>query len=360
MRRWWWLAGIAGAGLAALAVAPVQLGLAIAGVAIGERAGIDRTQALPDGLSVALCGTGSPLPEPGRAGPCSVVIAGRHVFMVDAGEGGARNMALMGIPNGAVEAIFLTHLHSDHIDGLPTALLLRWTGAHATTPLPVYGPAGTATVVAGFEQAARIDQRFRTAHHGVRVAPPSGAGGVARVFALPPRGSNAPVRIFAKDGLTITAFRVDHGPVEPAVGYRFDYKGRSVVFSGDTGATPAIVHNARAADLLVHEGIQPRLTQAMSRTLEARHQPELAKITRDILTYHATPEQVADEAQAAGVRHLVFSHVLPQLPSRLIYPAFLGDARRHFGGTTTVGEDGMVFTLPAGRAGMSFMRWPVS
>ncbi len=359
MRAWWLFAGLAGAGLFGFAVAPARVGQAVASAAIVARAGVDRTQELPDGLSVALCGTGSPLPEPGRAGPCSVIIAGRLVFMVDAGEGGARNMALMGIPNGAVEAIFLTHLHSDHIDGLPTALLLRWTGAHATAPLPVYGPAGTATVVAGFGQAARIDQGFRTAHHGARVAPPSGGGGTARVFALPPRGNDAPVRVFAKDGLTVTAFRVDHGPVEPAVGYRFDYKGRSIVFSGDTKATPAIVRNARGADLLVHEGIQPRLTNAMTRTLEARHQPELAKITRDILTYHATPEQVADEAQAAEVRHLIFSHVLPQLPSRLIYPAFLGDARRHFGGTMTVGEDGMVFTLPVGQTGMSFARWPV-
>ncbi len=115
-----------------------------------------------------------------------------------------------------------------------------------------------------------VDQGFRTAHHGAGVVPPSGAGGVPREFSLPPPGDDAPVRVFARDGLTVTAFRVDHGPVEPAVGYRFDYKGRSIVFSGDTSATPAIVRNAHGADLLVHEALQPRLTQAMTATLEAR------------------------------------------------------------------------------------------
>lgn len=340
----------------AVAAAPQAIGRALFGAAIDARAGIDRTADLPDGLHVAICGAGSPLPDPTRAGPCSVVIAGRRMFMVDAGEGGARNMGLMGIPHARIEAIFLTHLHSDHIDGLPPAMLLRWTGANATRPMPVYGPTGTGRVVAGFNQAYTIDQGFRTAHHGEAVAPSSGAGGEAREFALPPPGDWTPVTVFAGDGLKVTAFRVAHGPVEPAVGYRFDYKGRSIVFSGDTSATPAIVRNARGADLLVHEGLQPRLVALMTDTLERREKPGLAKISRDILSYHAAPEAVAAEAQAAGVRHLVFSHTIPQLPSRAIYAAFLGDARRRFDGTVTVAEDGMVFSLPAGTRRMDYHR----
>lgn len=357
MRTYWWIAG-AGVMLLAIAAAfPVMLGGRIAAAAMGARAGIDATRDLPDGLHVALCGTGSPLPDPTRAGPCNVVIAGPHIFVVDAGEGGARNMALMRIPNGRVAAIFLTHLHSDHIDGLPPMMLLRWTGANAHSPVPVYGPIGTARVVDGFNRAYAIDQGFRTAHHGAAIAPPSGAGGAAREFALPPQRDWSPVPVFARDGVVVTAFRVDHGPVEPAVGYRFDYKGRSIVFSGDTSATPSIARNARGADLLVHEALQPRLTALLTATLERRHQPALARITRDILDYHATPEEVAAEAKAAGVQHLVFSHTIPQLPSPLMYSAFLGDARRHFDGTMTVGEDGMVFSLPAGGKGMAFHRW---
>lgn len=357
--RWWWLGAGGLAAVLTAAAFPAALGRSLAGAAIGARAGVDATRELPDGLHVALCGAGSPLPDPTRAGPCSVVIAGHRMFMVDAGEGGARNMVLMRIPNGRVEAVFLTHLHSDHIDGLPPAMLLRWTGANATSPVPIYGPTGTAGVVAGFNAAYATDHGFRTAHHGAAIAPPRGAGGIGRDFALPPPGDGSPVRVWEGDGVTVTAFRVDHGPVEPAVGYRFTYKGRSVVFSGDTSATPAIVRNARGADLLIHEGLQPRLVGLMTTTLERRQAHGLAKITRDILDYHATPEEVAAEAQAAGVRNLVFSHTIPQLPSPLMYPAFLGDARSRFDGTIIVGEDGMVFSLPAAGGTMALRRWPV-
>lgn len=355
----WGGAAIALAVVLGLAAFPAPAGRFLAAQVVNARAAVDATQHLPDGLHVALCGSGSPLPDPSRVGPCSVVIAGKHLFVVDAGEGGARNMTLMGIPAGRVEAVFLTHLHSDHIDGLGPMMLLRWTGANATAPLPIHGPAGTGRVVAGFDEAYAIDAGFRTAHHGLAVAPPSGAGGKAMPFALPPRGDGTPVRVYAADGLTVTAFRVDHGPVEPAVGYRFDYKGRSLVMSGDTVATPSLVRAARGADLLVHEALQPRLVALLTRALERRNQPGLARITRDILTYHTTPEQAADEAQAAGVKNLVFSHLIPQLPSRAVYPAFLGDARQRFNGTMTIGEDGMVFSLPAGGKGMELRVWPV-
>lgn len=312
------------------------------------RAGRDVTAGLPDGLHVILCGTGAPLPDPGRAGPCSVVIAGEHLFVVDAGEGGARVMNWLGVPPGDIEGVFLTHFHSDHIDGLGALMLMRWTGAGATAPVPIHGPQGVEAVVAGFNAAYATDNRYRTAHHGLVITPPQGAGGVAAPFALPPPGQGDMVGVLDVDGVRITAFRVDHGPVKPAVGYRFDYKGRSVVFSGDTRATPLLVAAAKGADLLVHEGLQPRLVAILTRALEAKGKRSLAQITRDILSYHTTPEQAADEAREAGVRALVFSHILPAASSRLVYPAFLGDAARHFAGPIWVGEDGMMFSLPSG------------
>jgi ribonuclease Z len=336
-----------------------EIGAALLGQAFAQRAGVDTIQDLPDGLHVALCGTGAPLPDPHRAGPCNVVIAGKHIFVVDSGESAAKHISLMGIPNGRIEAVFLTHFHSDHIDGLGPMMLLRWTTNAASSPLPIYGGPGVDNVVTGFNAAYRLDAGYRTAHHGPAIAPATGAGGVAHTFTPPPRGSNDNVVVYEHDGLRVTAFSVDHGPVEPAVGYRFDYKGRSVVFSGDTAASTALVVNAKGADLLVHEGLQPELVKLMTKALVAQHQAGTAQITRDILTYHTTPEVAAQEAQAAGVRHLVFSHVLPPLPFRSSYPAFLGKARRKFGGSIIVGEDGMIFSLPAGGRGMTFDRLPV-
>jgi ribonuclease Z len=357
-RVWLALGAALALGICGFAVARASIGAWLLGRMFDSRAGVDIRASLPDGLHVALCGTGSPLPDPTRAGPCSVVIAGRHIFVVDAGEGGARTMGLMTIPHGDIDALFLTHLHSDHIDGLNPIALMRWTSGARTTPLPVYGPAGTDRVVAGFNAAYAIDDGFRTAHHGTRVAPPSGAGSTAHVFAAPPPGSLDPVVVYEGDGVRVTAFRVVHPPVEPAVGYRFDYKGRSVVFSGDTTAAPALVRAARGADLLVHEGLSPRLTALMTRSLDGRNAP-VQQITRDILDYHADPAMAAAEAQRAGVRNLVFSHTIPSMPIRIAYPAFLGDARSRFSGTIIVGEDGMLFSLPAGQRGMAFSRYPV-
>ncbi len=319
-----------------------------------QRVGRDVTAGLPDGLHVILCGTGSPLPDPTRAGPCTLVIAGRHLFVVDAGEGSARNLASFGVPMGRIEGVFLTHFHSDHIDGLGPLMLLRWAGSAATAPLPVHGPVGVEQVVAGFNAAYMQDNGYRTAHHGAAIVPPGGAGGSAQPFAI----ADAPLVVLDSDGLKITTFSVNHHPVSPAVGYRFDYRSRSVVLSGDTAVSPSLDRAASGADLMVHEALQPKLVKLLTDALVARGQANTAQITRDIIGYHSTPEQAADSAQAAGVRHLVLNHIVPPLPLRFAYPAFLGDAHRHFAGPITVGEDGMMFSMPIGSADITQRKLP--
>ncbi len=309
---------------------------------ITANAGRDATIGLSDGLHVVLCGTGSPLPDRRHAGPCTLIIAGTHLFVVDAGEGGARTLGAIGMPIGRIEDLFLTHFHSDHIDGLGPLLLLRWSGRPSLTPLPVHGPPGVEQVVAGFNLAYKLDDGYRTAHHGPALMPPSGAGGTALPFAI----GAAPVVVLDRDGVRVTAFPVNHGPVGPAVGYRFDYKGRSVVLSGDTAPTPSLVAAARGADLLVHEALQPRLVALITQALVVKGVANTAQITRDIVNYHSSPEQAADAARAAGVKALLLNHLVPAMPFAYAYPAFLGDAADHFGGPITVGEDGMMLSLP--------------
>lgn len=310
--------------------------------------GRDMVPGLPDGLHLALCGTGSPFPDPTRAGPCSAIIAGERLFIVDTGEGSARNLAYMGIPAARIEAILLTHFHSDHIDGLGPFMLQRWGTGTFQTPTPVYGPPGVDKVVEGFRAAYVLDFGYRVAHHSDRIMPPGGSGGKGMVFNLPASGPADTVTVLDSGGLKITAFRVNHAPVEPAVGYRFDYKGRSIVISGDTSVSPSLVHAAQGADILVHEALQPAMVKLLQTEFDGRNMPHVGHIMRDILNYHTTPEEAAAQAARAGVRELVLNHIVPPLPLRYAYPAFLGDAARHFDRPITVGEDGMLFSLPAG------------
>lgn len=299
---------------------------------------------LPDGLHVAVCGSGGPFPDGDRGAPCTAVIAGKRLFIVDTGEAAARTLGRMGIAGDSV--VLLTHFHSDHIDGLGNVAMQRWAGGNLPTPLKLYGPPGVEQVAAGFTQAYVADSSYRTAHHGEGVAPPSGAGVVARPFAFPD-GQDSVV-VLEEDGVKITAFRVDHGPVEPAVGYRFDYKGRSVVISGDAAPSPAVTRFAKGADLLVHEALSPRLVGLIEKAALKAGNTKRAKIMNDILNYHTTPDQAADIATKAGAKALLLNHIVPPLPLRALEGPFVGKARQIFTGPLWLARDGDLISLPAG------------
>lgn len=324
-----------------------QIGEAMFRQAVQENVGRDRAAELPDGLHVFVCGSGSPMPDPLRAGPCLGVVAGDHVIVVDAGSGGPRRLARMGFPVGRIDKVFLTHLHSDHIDSLGELMLQVWVGGSRVQPLPIAGPQGVEDVVAGFNAAYRIDSTYRTAHHGAEVANPAGFGGVAEVIAAPPGPGKAMV-IHDQDGVRITVIGVDHAPVETAFGYRIDYKGRSVVISGDTTYSDELVAAAKDVDVLLHEALQPVMVAQMRDAAAAKGQPNIAKVMGDILDYHASPEDAARAAAAANAKALVLYHIVPPLPSSLLDAAFLGDAPANYKGTIRVAEDGLLISLPAG------------
>jgi ribonuclease Z len=300
---------------------------------IAER-GIERSlsaepfAALQDGISLALCGAGGPLPDPKRSGPCVAVQAGKLHLVIDAGSGGARNLTRMRFPLGNIDALLLTHFHSDHIDGMGELAMLRWVNAANAAPLPVLGPPGTAQVVAGFNGAYAADARYRSAHHGDVVAPLSGHGMQASEF-------------------TVRMFAVNHAPVDPAVGYRIEYGGRSVVVSGDTARSTSLETVAKGADLLVHEALSHEMVGAMHRAAEAAKRPIIAKVTTDIPGYHSSPVDAAKSATAAGVQHLLLYHVVPPLMLPGMEAAFLQGVPEAFSGPVTLGVDGSLFNLPA-------------
>lgn len=300
---------------------------------------------LPDGLNVAVCGAGGPFPDHDRGGPCTAVIAGKHMYIVDTGEAAGRTLGRMGLFGGDF-VVLLTHFHSDHIDGLGNVALQRWGGGNLTTPLPLYGPTGVERVAAGFTEAYALDSGYRTGHHGPTVMPPSAAGIAPHAFAIP-EGLDSVV-VLEEDGVKITAFTVNHGPVGPAVGYRFDYRGRSVVISGDTAPSPVLAKYAKGADLLVHEALSPTLVNLIRSASLKVGNAKRAQIMVDIQNYHTTPEQAADIAKKAGVKALLLNHIVPPLPLRALEGPFLGDARKVYTGPLWIARDGDLISLPAG------------
>ena len=300
----------------------------------------------PDGLHLMLCGAGSPLPDPNRSGPCVAVIAGDRFYVVDSGSGSPRVIQQVGLPLSELEAVFLTHLHSDHIDGLGELQMQHWAGGGADAPLPIYGPAGVEAIVDGINLMYGPSRVSRVAHHGEEVVPLAGAGGVARPFVEPKEGELIPL---LKEGdLTVSAFKVNHFPVEPAVGYRFDYKGRSIVISGDTVKSANLEHYSEGVDLLVHEALDSKVVARMAAVSREQGFDRRAKLLDDILGYHATPVEAAEIARDAEVGHLLYYHVVPPLLLAPLEAVFLEGVDEVYEGPVTLGRDGTFIVLPAG------------
>lgn len=313
---------------------------------IERRAVADRSDLLgEDALEVVFCGTGSPLPDPRRGAPCAAVFAGGRGYLVDAGPSAFERIARYRLPTGKLAGVLLTHFHSDHIGGLGEIVLNSWTQGRSE-PLRVYGGKGVETVVKGFLDAYAADSHYRTAHHGAELMPPSGA----RMQPVPVTllGGEGAVPVLDEGGLRIVAFRVQHAPVSPAYGFRFDYKGRSVLFSGDTIATPNVAAVGEGVDVMVHEAVSPSLMRKVADRLEESGDRRRAQLLRDAIDYHTPPVAAAEIANEAGARLLLYTHVVPPVPNRIAERVFLRgvDAVRPEG--TVVGYDGLRVTLPVG------------
>ncbi len=285
-----------------------------------------------DGLQVFMCGTSSPLPDPGRAQACVAILAGESLYLVDAGAGSAQVATLGRLPLERLEAVFLTHFHSDHIAALPEFNLNSWV-AGRPRPLSIFGPPGVSEVVDGLNDAYRLDQTYRVAHHGEQLLPPDLGAMEANLMQA---GT-----VLDLGDLTITSFEVNHDPVRPAVGYRFDYRGRSVVISGDATITPGLVDAASGADLL----LQDALSLPIIKTLEqASAGSRMERIFFDIQEYHAHTRDLSALVEQGGVRQLALYHLVPP-PSNALFEKIFS---RELPEGTIVSEDGMIFELPAG------------
>jgi len=292
-----------------------------------------------DALSAAVCGSRSPIPSPGRAETCILVKAGEEMFVVDIGGGSADNLRSWNILFGKIKAVFLTHLHSDHISDLPALHQGAWILQNKTEKLKVYGPEGVSLVTEGFEKAYELDYDFRSEHHGEAIAPRQYAGFNAKTIDL-----NEPV-LFNKDGLKITAFKVIHEPIKPALGYKFEYKGRSLVITGDTSYAQSVIDNSMGVDVLFHEAQANHMVSVLENFALENGAKLRAKLMADIKTYHTTLIEAADIANKANVKKLVFYHLTPaprNYLTELMFVRGVNEVRKDW----TLAEDGTLVVLP--------------
>jgi ribonuclease Z len=303
-----------------------------------------------DALRVAFCGTSSPLgSDPRSAKSCTMVIAGGKIYVVDIGPEATEVINAWRVPMDRVAGVFLTHFHSDHIGELGEFNMQSW-GQGRAAPLNVYGPPGVERVVNGFMEAYALDQTYRTAHHGADLMNAENWRMIPRAVDFDGAAeAGARKAVALQDGeLTVTAIEVDHAPVAPAYAYRFDYKGRSVMISGDTKKHAGLAEASKGADVLVHEAQAPHLVHLISDAAKAAGNARLVKIFSDILNYHTTAVEAAEIANAAGVKLLVMTHFAPPISNPIARWAFPRgvDAVRPKG--WIMAEDRMLLTLPFG------------
>lgn len=274
-------------------------------------------------IKVTLLGTGAPPPVMNRFGPSILVEAGGQKFLFDAGRGAMQRLAQIKVRWQDVDGVFLTHLHSDHTVGFPDLWLTGWlVGPGRDRPLNVWGPRGTKKMMSHLEQAYEYDIRVRP--YADR-ASPDGA-----VILAEDIGEGV---AFEKAGVKITAFEVDHKPVNPAFGYRVDYGGRTVVLSGDTRVSENLVRYAQGVDVLIHEVVAPETFQRAGTT------PERAK---SIAAQHVTPEQAGEVFSRVKPRLAVYSHILlPTATEQDVIPS----TRTTYSGPLELGEDLMVIEV---------------
>jgi len=305
------------AGAAAMAVLPVA----------GAAASAANRNAAPAGKGTSrliLLGTaGGPTPKPNRAQPAQAIVVDGDCYVIDCGNGVARQMILAGLTLGSIRNVFLTHLHSDHAADYGNLLLIGWA-SDLDSRVDTWGPPPLQEMTRQFLAMNDRDIQVRMLDAGRPPLAPL----------IVPHEVSGPGPVMQDSKVKVTAALVDHGLMKPALAYRFDCPDRSIVFSGDTVPSPALVELAKGADVLVHEVMYlPAIESLIAR------EPNATRLREHLLSSHTTTEQVGQVATQAGVKTLVLTHFVPGGYPFVTDEAWYDAVRPHFSGELIVGRD---------------------
>jgi len=277
-------------------------------------------------MELTLLGTGSPQVDPERRGPAYLIRHHGAEILVDCGSGVTQQLVRAGSRGAAVDAVLLTHLHSDHVVDLYQLVLSSWHQGR-DRPQRIFGPRGTREFVDGLLELWRAEREQRIAHE--KRASTVGLEVEITEFETGP--------LLDERGVAVRAFEVDHRPWRPAFGFAFDAEGRRVVLSGDTVRCDGLLEASRDADVLVQDCFIAReMHLSPGRTEEG---------LRNVASYHALSSEVGRIAADARVRCLILTHFVPTQFDR---PALLAEVRAHYGGPIVLGEDLMQVDIDTG------------
>ena len=273
---------------------------------------------------LVLLGTGGgPRPRKASSAPAQVLLIGDAAYVIDCGDGVARQLVLANVPLPALRHVFLTHHHSDHNADYGNLIWLAWA-AGLRTRVDAWGPPPIERMTTLFFEMNAYDIRTRIADEGRPPLVP-----LVHVHELTRGGV-----VMQDEHVKITSALVRHPPVVPAFGYRFDARDRSIVISGDTAPSDNLIALARGADILVHEALYaPGVDRLVAGV------PNATTLKQSILSHHTTAEDAGRVAQAAGVKTLVLSHFVPADDPAVTDQMWIDAARTHFRGTVIVGRD---------------------
>ncbi len=267
-------------------------------------------------MDVVLTGTGSPLPDPNRAGPSTLIKADDCHVLVDAGRGVVMRMAGAGSLPVFLRAVLITHLHSDHICDLNDVITTHWIMSQGNVALPIYGPPGTKEFVNRQIHALEADISYRIEHHEELTNGP-----LVEVVEL------AAGEQFMIGELLIRTAATEHAPVRPTLGYRIEQNEIAVALVGDTVPCEGVDELAREVDAYVQTVIRSDLVSLSPNSM-----------MHDILDYHSDVQQAAQTAERVNAKRLVLTHMVPA-PNQEQYSDWIDEAQKHFHGEIVIGED---------------------
>ena len=260
-------------------------------------------------MDIILTGTGSPLPDPNRAGPSTLVKVDDTHILVDAGRGVVMRLADAGSGPGLLAAVLITHLHSDHVSALSDVITTHWIRTREKTALKIYGPIGTARLVERMLVMLEDDIGYRVEHHD-----PLNDGPQVEVTELEPGDA------FSLGEVNITTAATMHAPVRPTIGFRLEYEGASAALVGDTIPCDGVDELAAGADVYVQTVLRKDIVELLP-----------GEMAQDILEYHSGVIEAAQTAARVGAKRLALTHMVPA-PTPDQYPEWVARAAEHYDG----------------------------